>query len=34
LYFDFNNKIDLVDFDANVDFYSMLNNIGEVVQIG
>jgi len=34
LYFDFENKIDLVDFDENSDFYSLLNNLGEVVQIG
>ena len=34
LYFDFENKIDLVDFDSNSDFYSMLNRIGEVVEIG
>jgi len=34
LYFDMENKIDLVDFDKNSDFYSMLNSIGEVVQIG
>jgi len=34
LYFDFSNKIDLVDFDVNDDFYSLLNNLGEVVQIG
>jgi len=34
LYFDFDNKIDLVDFDTNEDFYSMLNEIGEVYQIG
>jgi len=34
LYFDFENKIDLVDFDTNSDFYSMLNSIGEVIQIG
>jgi predicted nucleotidyltransferase len=34
LYFDFENKIDLVDFDADSDFFSMLNRIGEVVQIG
>ena len=34
LYFDFENKIDLVDFDMNSDFYSMLDSIGEVVQIG
>jgi predicted nucleotidyltransferase len=34
LSFDYDNKIDLVDFDENEDFYSLLNNIGEVVQIG
>jgi predicted nucleotidyltransferase len=34
LYFDMENKIDLVDFDINSDFYSMLNKIGEVVHIG
>jgi predicted nucleotidyltransferase len=34
LYFDMENKIDLVDFDINQDFYSMLVRIGEVVQIG
>ena len=34
LYFDFDNKIDLVDFETNEDFYSMLNEIGEVFQIG
>jgi predicted nucleotidyltransferase len=34
LYFDFDNKIDLVDFDTNEDFYLMLNKIGEIVQIG
>ncbi|MDR1485921.1 MAG: nucleotidyltransferase domain-containing protein [Planctomycetaceae bacterium] len=34
LYFDIENKIDLVDFDMNPDFFSMLNKIGEVVQIG
>ena len=34
LHFDFKNKIDLVDFDTNSDFYSMLNSIEEVVQIG
>jgi predicted nucleotidyltransferase len=34
LYFDFENKIDLVDFDADSDFFSMLDRIGEVVQIG
>ena len=34
LYFDFENKIDLVDFDSDPDFYKMLDRIGEVVQIG
>ena len=34
LYFDMENDIDLVDFDTNPDFFSMLNSIGEVVQIG
>jgi len=34
LYFNFENKIDLVDFDINSDFFSMLNSIEEVVQIG
>jgi predicted nucleotidyltransferase len=34
LYFGFDNKIDLVDFDTNEDLYLMLNRIGEVVQIG
>ena len=34
LYFDFDHKIDLVDFDQNEDFYALLNNLGEVVQIG
>jgi predicted nucleotidyltransferase len=34
LYFDLENKIDLVNFDANSDFYLMLNRIGELVQIG
>ena len=34
LYFDFDNKIDLVDFDKNNDFFSLLSNLGEVVQIG
>jgi len=28
------NKIDLVDFDINEEFYSLLNSIGEVVKIG
>ena len=34
LYFDFENKIDLVDFDANSEFFSMLNSEEEIVQIG
>ncbi|MCL1864328.1 MAG: nucleotidyltransferase domain-containing protein [Spirochaetes bacterium] len=34
LYFDLENNIDLVNFDADSDFYSMLNRIGEVIQIG
>ena len=34
IYFDIDNIIDLVDFDSNSDFYSMLSKIGEVVQIG
>jgi predicted nucleotidyltransferase len=34
LYFDIENKIDLVDFDRDSDFYSMINKIGELIQIG
>jgi predicted nucleotidyltransferase len=34
VYFNFDINIDLVDFDFNNDFYSMLNEIGEVIQIG
>jgi predicted nucleotidyltransferase len=34
LYFDIENSIDLVDFDTDHDFYSMLDRIGELVQIG
>ncbi len=34
IYFDMENNIDLMDFDKNPDFFSMLNSIGEVVQIG
>jgi len=34
VYFNFDNNIDLVDFDTNNDFYTMLNEIGEIVQIG
>jgi predicted nucleotidyltransferase len=34
LYFGMENNIDLMDFDKNSDFFSMLNSIGEIVQIG
>ena len=34
LHFDYENRIDLVDFDINSDFYFMLNSIDEVIQIG
>jgi predicted nucleotidyltransferase len=34
LYFELENKIDLINFDTNSDFYLMLNRIGEIVQIG
>ena len=34
LYFSLENEIDLVNFDANSDFHSMLDKIGEVIQIG
>ena len=34
VYFAVDHNIDIVDFDMNSDFYSMLNSIGEVVQIG
>ena len=34
LYFDFDSRIDLIDFDTNSDFFLMLNKIGELVQIG
>jgi predicted nucleotidyltransferase len=33
LYFGLENKIDLVNFDTNSDFYSMLDKTGEVIQI-
>jgi predicted nucleotidyltransferase len=33
LYMNLDNEIHLVDFDVNSDFYSMLDIIGEVVQI-
>jgi predicted nucleotidyltransferase len=34
LYFNTELKIDLVDFDNNNDFFSLLTKLGEVVQIG
>ena len=34
VYLNFDNTIDLVDFDTNSDFYTMLNSIGEIEQIG
>jgi len=34
VYFAMDNEIDIVDFDKNFDFYTMLNSIGEVIQIG
>jgi predicted nucleotidyltransferase len=33
-YFAIDNDIDIVDFDNNEDFYSLLNRLGEVVEIG
>jgi len=34
VYFAMDNDIDIVDFDKNFDFYTMLDRIGEVKQIG
>jgi len=34
VYFAMDNDIDIVDFDKNTDFYTMLNRVGEVIQIG
>jgi predicted nucleotidyltransferase len=28
------NKVDLVDFDSNHDFFSILNSLGEVIELG
>ena len=28
------NKIELIDFDINKDFYNLLNSLGEVIEIG
>ena len=33
VYFAMENDVDIVDFDTNVDFYSLLNRQGEVVEI-
>jgi predicted nucleotidyltransferase len=34
VYFALDNNIDIVDFDNNIDFYTLLNKQGEVVEIG
>jgi len=34
IYFAMDNDIDIVDFDKNKDFYTLLNRQGEVVEIG
>jgi len=34
VYFAIDNEIDIVDFDSNEGFYSLLNRLGEVVEIG
>jgi predicted nucleotidyltransferase len=34
VYFAMDNEIDIVDFDSNGDFYSLLNRLGEVIKIG
>jgi predicted nucleotidyltransferase len=34
VYFASDNNIDIVDFDSNEDFYSLLDRLGEVVEIG
>jgi predicted nucleotidyltransferase len=34
VYFAMDNEIDIVDFDSNNDFYSLLNRLGEVIEIG
>jgi len=34
VYFAMDNDIDIVDFDNNIDFYTLLNRQGEVVEIG
>ena len=34
VYFAIDNEIDIVDFDSNAELYSLLNRLGEVVEIG
>jgi predicted nucleotidyltransferase len=34
VYFAIDNNVDIIDFDSNADFYSLLNNQGEVIEIG
>jgi len=34
LYLNLDNEFDLVDFDSEIDFFSLLNKHGEVVEIG
>jgi predicted nucleotidyltransferase len=34
VYFAVDNDIDIIDFDTNEDFYSLLNRLGEVIEIG
>jgi predicted nucleotidyltransferase len=34
VYFAMDNDVDIIDFDTNEDFYSLLDRIGEVVKIG
>ena len=34
VYFALNNNVDIVDFDNNYELYSLLNRLGEVVEIG
>ncbi|MDR3174476.1 MAG: nucleotidyltransferase domain-containing protein [Treponema sp.] len=34
VYFALDNDVDIVDFDSNEDFYSLLDRLGEVIEIG
>ena len=34
VYFSIDNSIDIIDFDSNHDLFSLLNRLGEVVEIG